>query len=913
MEPGDSLSTGDFRKRSGKLLDQVSKTDLETGGRFGPFTIRMRLGEGGMGVVYLAEQDLPRRMVALKLLKAPQNSEAVRRFQREVQIVGSFKHDHIVRVHMASDVDGVPYCAMEFVEGRALSNLIGPEGFPIGGPPDPRRSARIVAMAARGLEYAHGRGVLHRDVKPGNLLVCLDPRSADRCLIADFGLAREVEGTQMTRSGTILGTPQYMAPEQIRGEPEPRSDLYSLGAVLYEMLTGRRVVRSSTFSDILTEVREKEPVRPRELAPSLDADLEAICLKLLAKDPNQRYTTASDLGQDIERYLAGDAVAAMRPTARYRARKALRRRRVDVAVACVALVLGALATFVILRWSADGRSWGDAPEGDPRLGPLVDGARGDVDRASDLSLDPRSTRREIEALTADATRALDEVLASTPDDADARFLLGRARMLEGRPDLAEESWLEAIRIDEGHAGSRLALAARRVEALVAEGFREWPEGSWSGDSGPAREALGHLEVALRARDGLPEGPTREYARALAAFARDDRSETLRIARAALEQGATRTERGDLLCLVGLAGESPQGRSETFGKALELCPRHALALLGRGMTELASALRFGAGQRSQAQRALDDLLALAELRPEVPGVELAIVEARISLARLLAEGNERNLILSEASAVLSDVERTRPDEPGCAALRGAIRSAWGDFNRTFQLLDADVEKNPSSLRALFHRGVLRAFAQEHTAALADFDRMLAIDPSLLVVRSYRGATLEVLERWEEAIEDSSRVLERYPEDAVAISVRCGSRVDRALAGGVPDRRDLELARDDLDFLARNAPTWVAARARRGAARHLLGDAGGLAEIEEAVGRGQAVAASAAGLQRTSSLVDLAEAYCVRARLPGRPREERARDLDLALRAIEDALGVEGLPRQHRLEIERLQAKYQAIHR
>jgi serine/threonine-protein kinase len=270
---------------------------------FGDFELLGELGRGGMGVVYKARQKSLNRTVALKMVReAHLASESDRaRFRTEAESAARLQHPNIVGVYEIGTSEGQAYLSLEFVEGRTLTQRIVAEG-----PLPPREAAKLAATLARALQQAHEQGVLHRDLKPSNILLDAETNEPK---IADFGLAKLLDRVEsLTRSGAIVGTPSYMAPEQAtnRKEVSPASDVYSLGAILYEMLTGRPPFQASNPVDTLLMVLEQEPVRPRDLNPSVDRDIELICLKCLQKPAELRYASAARLADDLEAYLVGD-------------------------------------------------------------------------------------------------------------------------------------------------------------------------------------------------------------------------------------------------------------------------------------------------------------------------------------------------------------------------------------------------------------------------------------------------------------------------------------------------------------------------------------------------------------------------------------------------------------------------------
>ncbi len=273
---------------------------------FGDYELLEMLGRGGMGVVYKARQISLNRIVALKMILSGEfaSESDIRRFYAEAQAAGKLGHAHIVNVYEMDQVDGRHYFTMEYVEGRTLADTIGRR--PLG----PQRAARYLELIARGVQCAHDHGVLHRDLKPANVII--DER--DEPQITDFGLAKDLsQDTHFTASGAAIGTPGYMAPEQAAGrqhEVGMTADVYSLGAILYEMLTGRAPFTGDSVVDIILDVIHKHPLPPRVVHPQCDRELEVVCLKCLHKDPAKRYASAQEVAEEMRRFLEGRPIQA---------------------------------------------------------------------------------------------------------------------------------------------------------------------------------------------------------------------------------------------------------------------------------------------------------------------------------------------------------------------------------------------------------------------------------------------------------------------------------------------------------------------------------------------------------------------------------------------------------------------------
>ena len=318
--PGDPVLQAELRERitrRERLLNVFEAPTLgegAPGGAAAPaalpdvagFDILEVIGHGGMGVVYKARQMRLNRLVALKMVLAGVNAspQDLARFRSEAEAVAQLQHPGIVQIFEIGEQEGCPYLSLEYVGGGSLAQHL--DGTPVA----PRQAAELVLALARAVQHAHERGIVHRDLKPANVLLTADGAPK----ITDFGLAKSKTAQQThTMTGAILGSPSYMAPEQAAGHSEqigPATDVYALGAILYEMLAGRPPFKGASLLETIEQVREHDPAPPRSLQPKVPRDLETICLKCLEKSPQRRYESAAALAADLHAFLHEEPISA---------------------------------------------------------------------------------------------------------------------------------------------------------------------------------------------------------------------------------------------------------------------------------------------------------------------------------------------------------------------------------------------------------------------------------------------------------------------------------------------------------------------------------------------------------------------------------------------------------------------------
>jgi serine/threonine protein kinase len=448
-----------------------STRDNLTSEALGDFRIVREIGRGGMGIVYEAIQMSLGRRVALKVLPfaATLDSRQLQRFKNEAQAAASLHHTHIVPVYAVGCERGLHFYAMQLIDGRTLDSVIGELRDQLGlgqefdnastvlartgttgslrtsrGRESFRRAAEIAEQVADALEYAHNAGIIHRDIKPTNLL--LDTKG--QVWVTDFGLAQISADSSLTRTGDLIGTLRYMSPEQAAGQHlhvDQRTDVYSLGATLYELLTLRPVFTSSDRQTLLRQVLNEEPIPPRVIDRSIPVELETIVLKALAKSPQERYTTAGEMAADLRRFLDERPIMARRPTWIERTRKWMRRHPAIVGSGLGLLVLSTIGLSVstALIWRAREQTH--------------KALLAERQRAWEAEQRFQLARRSVDALVQMAEQEM----------GDAPHLMSlRKRMLE----LALEYYQEFIELrqDDPSAAAELSETKARIERVISD-------------------------------------------------------------------------------------------------------------------------------------------------------------------------------------------------------------------------------------------------------------------------------------------------------------------------------------------------------------------------------------------------------------------------------------------------------------
>ncbi len=742
------------------------------------------IASGGMGEVYRAWDPTLERWVALKFLHR-QSPDLVERLFREARAQARIDHPDVCRVYeVGEDADGRAFIAMQLVDGRPLDEAAGEMTL--------EERVEVVRRVAEALHHAHGLGVIHRDVKPGNILVERDPDGGWKPYVVDFGIAREAAAAGATRTGEVMGTPAYMAPEQARGEIrriDRRTDVYSLGAVLYELLAGRPPFDDESEIGVLLKVVDETPRSPRTIDPAIPRDLELVTLHCLEKAPQHRYPTARALADDLRRYLRGEPVTARPVGMPTRVVRYCMRHRTLTAIAALLLVVGCVAAVV------------------------------------------HTVQLERESARADAARADAEALLGFLLDEVAEGLapLGRLDLLErvAREAATYYERFEPEELDHAQALRAAAASAALAQVLEQRGRHEpalaaYRRGLEQLDAGGDKEALETTRVgmsiatriaALLQELGDLDGALAEHDRAMALL--HSRSPSQQEALAGVESDLER-DRSWVLLELG----DHEGALEAAGRGLAIVERrpeaartdpamrHRLAVLEsltglvlRERGDLPEAVRW-------LGRARDDLAGLHRDHPEDPtyAAELQLAQGRIGDAFALAgrteeaaeayrQGIEIGRRLVEHDPLVVGWQRELAFQ--LAAL-GEIVHADGDVRRALELyrdslacsrvLARVAPESPSAQndlawdlvqvgRAMRDLGDHAAARERWLEAVGVIGPVIGDNPSLYVLDTYATALLE-LDRVDEARQVVRRLREEewFSPDLAALCRRHGLAVE-----------------------------------------------------------------------------------------------------------------------------------------
>jgi serine/threonine-protein kinase len=726
------------------------------------------LGRGGMAVVWRARDRKLGRDVALKLLRddVRVEEENLERFRREAEAAAALSHPNIVTLLDAGEEAGRRYLAMEWVRGEPLSRLLD------SGRPEFRLVASLLERAARGVHHAHERGIVHRDLKPANVLVAADGTPK----IADFGIAQLAgRGTAITQSGVLLGTPVYMAPEQAEGraaDVSPRTDVYALGAILYEALAGRPPHDGDTTMEILRAIAQDDPVPPRLLRPGVPAELEIIALKALDKEPARRYATAADFADDLDRWLHGRTIVARRPSFLSRLLRRVRRHRASVTLGAlvVAVAAGALVMLATAR-----NSWRAALDTREVVEAARRAARDWEYERYGVHHDIGPARRRLEQ----AVAILERAVAMQPDAHAAWAELGWSCLQLGRLPRATEALARAAQLDPSEGAYHFRVGRAALAVIERE-----------------KAALGRYESpadrdrARRAIDARWDDVQRAFERALAS--------PRWIAGADWERDYAQT--------------FLHHRAGRYAEAKEACAR------------MVARHAFGAEEALLLLGGLTD-----DLRESIALFDAAVDRARSHPPAYLAAARARTLwgeLRSDAGADLAEIDgifeksvagattalEVDPASPDAWFTRAESRGMWGvcrselgqDASELYRAAEADVTKaielDPARADSWLLRGKIRGDLGQRLALAGgdaeplwrdamdtDFREARRLEPSEALARTYTSITLfrRAMTRWRRgvdpqpdfktAIDEADAAIALAPDSAMSWTARGRARV------------------------------------------------------------------------------------------------------------------------------------------
>jgi serine/threonine protein kinase len=674
--------------------DDGSKGSAKIPSEFGDYELLGEIGRGGQGIVYRARQKSLNRTVALKVigLGSWATETHLKRFRREAEAAARLEHPGIVPIHEVGERDGQCYFSMKFIEGGQLDEVVRRTPLSI------RQAAELIAKVARTVHYAHEHGILHRDIKPGNIL--LDQSGEPH--LTDFGLARLLDTqSSVTRTIDVLGTPSYMAPEQAAGETTKLSkatDVYGLGAVLYQLLTGQPPFAGGTTYETIRLLRDTEPRQPRLLNPKIDRDLSTICLKCLEKDPNRRYSSALALAEDLEHWLKHEPIQAHRSGIFSRGKKWVRRNPTSALLEASLLALAVAVGWIVWKSESIGP-------------PITNGIA--VLPFENLSADPQN------AFLSDGVQ--DEVLSDLAKIADLK-VISRTSVMQYKTGVKRNlrkiaSELGVAHVVEGsvqRVANRVRVSAQLIDAktdthLWVESYDRPLDDVFAIQSDIAKAIADQLQAKLSAqtKSAIEEVPTKD----LAAF------ELYVHAKLLMQTGF-------------FDGDKLFEAARLLDEAIARDPDFFLAYC---LSAEANSRLYWIFDHKPARRDLVDgaVKAALRLQPEAG-------EAHLERARYLYMCN---LDYDHARAELALAHRKLPNNAQVFALMRSIDDLQGRWNGSVRNGEKALELDPRNLSTLRQFAFDYRFMRRFPEAAGTVDRAIAVAPQDVDLRVLR-ASLDV---------------------------------------------------------------------------------------------------------------------------------------------------------------------------
>jgi serine/threonine protein kinase len=725
---------------------QGSQPDPTAPFRISRYELHERIGEGATAVVYAARDRDLQREVAIKVLRESIGmSEIAReRFRREAQAAAGLSHPNLVTVYDAGTAEGQAYLVMERVQGRSLGDVLRNDR------PGERELVKILERAARGVAAAHEKGIVHRDLKPANILM----NTAGDPKVGDFGMAHLMDSRlELTETGVAVGTPLYMAPEQVEGRTQditPRTDVYGLGAILYEMLAGRPPHLGDSILELYSRIARQETASPRSLNPKVPPELEAVALKALEKEPSRRYATAALFADELARYLEGKPVLARRTSPAYRLYRRLKRHRgVVVAGAATLLLLGGLTVERLRAREASQSSLETArtrEESLRRLSHLWGRTVAVYEWRQQLSRKPADIRKELEGLLQEVSRFISDYR----DLPQGYYVRARAAFTLGDFPSAEADLTHALDRHPDFSPGWSLLAQVRMEKYVSRLYA-WTPRLRAARKIESQPILREAEAALARCTGSGKAESEKWG--LSWSREDNVNETLigalkechidgnrEAAKARLEKAHAESAAAEYCDMIGNWSGDAKLALPWMDRAISLAPNWARPYLDRGVVR---------GVLGERELAVEDFTRAIEIHPNLP----------------IAYDN-----------------------------RAVMRTKLKDFDGAILDCDRALKLDPGMDSALVHRAEARQAMEDHQGAIEDVSKALTLSPAFSTAWSVRAKSWLSLGNLDRAGSDIARAIELEPEEPWHYLLRAMlAQLRRDAAGVVEDcNRVLQLA-------------------------------------------------------------------------------------------------------------------------